>query len=479
MATTLSHCLNPGTRYTFLALAIVTLGGCATFSEDGGFGSVDRTARERLGKDVRWARSEDERHLLHVRVTELLAQPLGVEETVQVALFNNRGLQAAFFDLGISEADLVQAGRFPNPHFSMLRASKAEPGGREYKIEQALTFNIFALITMPFAVEVEQRNFQQTQRLVTMEVARLASETRKAYFAAIAAEETVRYTQKVKQAADAGAELARRMAAVGNINKLQQAREQGFYAEAALNLARAEQASVLTRERLTRLLGLQRTDAFQLPERLPDLPKVADELPAIEQTALDQRLDLQAIRIETEAMARNLGLTKVTRLVNVIEFGPARVLEGTKDSGYKKGYEVSFELPIFDWGGAKVAKAESIYLQAVERAAEAVTNARSEVREAYHTYRSTYDVARHYRDEIVPLNKRIADENLLRYNGMLIGVFDLLADARSQIASVNRSIESLRDFWIAQSDLQMTLIGKPSLAAGTRASVAETGRPGH
>jgi hypothetical protein len=98
----------------------------------------------------------------------------------------------------------------------------------------------------------------------------------------------------------------------------------------------------------------------------------------------------------------------------------------------------------------------------------AAINARSEVREAYSAYRNSFDIAKHYRDEIVPLNKRIAEENLLRYNGMLIGVFDLLADARSQITSVNSYIESLRDYWIAQSDLQMALIGKPSLAAAAR-----------
>lgn len=118
-------------------------------------------------------------------------------------------------------------------------------------------------------------------------------------------------------------------------------------------------------------------------------------------------------------------------------------------------------------------------MQAVERAAEAVINARSEVREAYNAYRTTYDISMHYRDEIVPLSKRIADENLLRYNGMLIGVFELLADARTQIASVNSYIESLRDFWIAQSDLEMALIGRPSLAAGTRAAITPTGRPDH
>jgi outer membrane protein TolC len=269
------------------------------------------------------------------------------------------------------------------------------------------------------------------------------------------------------------------MALVGNFSKLRQAREQGFYADATLNLARAGQTQTAARERLTRLLGLSASQAFKLPERLPDLPKAPEEPSNLEQTALDQRLDLQAVRLETEALAKNLGLSQATRFINVLEFGPARVMEGQKGDPYKKGYEISFELPIFDWGGAKVAKAESIYMQAINRAAEIAVNARSEVREAYNGYRTTYDIAKHYRDEIVPVNKRIADENLLRYNGMLISIFDLLEDARSQIASVNSYIESLRDFWIAQSDLQMALIGKPSLIIGASAVAAANGRPNH
>lgn len=468
-----------GAGRVVLALVVATLAGCAGFSRDGGFGTVERTARERLGMEIEWARTDAQRSVLAARVDELLAKPLGVEDAVQVALFNNRGLQAAFFELGIGEAELVQAGRLPNPRFSLLQASRPGNGGREYTIEQALTFNIFALITIPLAVEVEQRNFERTQRMAAIEVLRLAAQTRKAYFTAVAAEETVRYLRKVKQAADAGAELARQMARAGNFSKLRQAREQGFHADAALNLARAAQAGSGARERLARLLGVAESHALRLPERLPDLPQAADEFPAIERQALDRRLDLQSIRLETEALARNLGLARATRFINVFEVGPARVLEGGKDSAYKNGYEISFELPIFDWGGAKVAKAEALYMQAVARAAEAAVDARSEIREAYGAYRATHDIARQYRDEIVPLNKRIADENLLRYNGMLLGVFDLLADARAQIAGVNSYIESLRDFWLAWSDLQMALVGKPALAAGGRAAAAASGRPDH
>ena len=174
-------------------------------------------------------------------------------------------------------------------------------------------------------------------------------------------------------------------------------------------------------------------------------------------------MDVQAARLGAEQLAKNLGLTKATRFVNVLEVGAVR--NSYNDLPVQRGYTISLELPIFDWGTARVAKAEAIYMQSVNRAAETAINARSEVRQAYKGYRSSFDIARHFRDEIVPLKKRISEENQLRYNGMLIGVFELLADARSQIGSVQGYIDALRDFWIAQADLDMALIGKPSMSA--------------
>jgi len=379
---------------------------------------------------------------------------------VQVALLNNRGLQASFQELGINEAELVQAGRLPNPGFSFGRMSQ----GDEREIERGLHFNLARLIAMPLIGQMEARRFEQTKGMVAMTVLSLAAETRKAYYNALAAEETVRYMRQVMQAAEASAELARRMQQVGNFTKLQRAREQVFYADAAQNLARAEQAQRASRERLTRLLGAWGAQTqFTLPERLPDLPKDVLDLPDIERTAMAQRLDVQGAKLAAEQTARNLGLTRSTRFINVLELGLMR--NSSNEAPTQRGWEIGIELPLFDWGGARVAKAEAVYMQTVHRAAETAVNARSEVREAYGAYRSAYDIARHQRDEVVPLNQRIGEENVLRYNGMLIGVFELLADARSQIASVNGSIQALRDFWIAQADLDMALIGKPSLAA--------------
>ena len=445
---------------TLAVLAAFTLSACASFSPDGGFAGVEGAAKDRLGKDLKWAKTDADRDALEKRVTELLAKPLSVDDAVQIALLNNKGLQASFAELGITEAELVQAGRLPNPGFSFGRNTR----GNEVEIERGIHFNLARLLAMPLMSEVEGRRFARVQSETTQQMLSLASQTRKAWIAAVAAGETVGYMQQVRQAAEAGAELGRRMAQAGNWNKITQAREQSFYADAALNLVRAERAQLAARERLTRLMGLWAMQtAFTLPARLPELPAAAQDLPGVEQTALAQRLDVQAARLGAEQTAKNLGLTRTTRFINVLELGV--VHNNSNEKPIQRGYELRFELPLFDWSGARVARAEAIYMQAVNRAAETAVNARSEVREAYLGYRSSHDMARHYRDEIVPLKKRISEENVLRYNGMLIGVFELLADARSQIAGVNGYIEALRDFWLAQADLDMALIGKPTLSA--------------
>ncbi|HEX6217065.1 MAG TPA: TolC family protein, partial [Vicinamibacterales bacterium] len=240
---------------------------------------------------------------------------------------------------------------------------------------------------------------------------------------------------------------------------LSYAREQAFYAEAAAQLARARHNEVVTRERLARLMGLWGDDLkFELPDRLPKLPKEAREGgPDLEAQALAQRLDVQGRRREAESLASSLGLTQVTRFVSLFEFG----ILSNSETGLERqrGWEVEIGLPLFDFGGARTAKAERLYMQAVSRTIENAVQARSEVREAYSAYRTAFDLSRHYRDEIVPLRKRISEEVLLRYNGMLMSVFELLADSRDQVAAVNAYIEAQRDFWLAESDLQMALTG--------------------
>ena len=442
-------------RLAAIATASAFLAGCAAFSPDGGFGKVSELTKERTGQAVTAQRTDADSQAARARVAELLKAPLTPDSAVEVALLNNRGLQARFGELGIAESDLVRAGRLKNPSFSFGRLS----GGGSVEIERAVLFDVLGLLTLPIAREVGQRRFEQAQYQAAYEAVGLAADARRAYFDAIAAQELVKFLQQVKETADASNELARRMLEAGNFNKLTRMREQAFHADATAQLARAQHQATAEREKLTRLLGLygEQLD-FRLPERLPDLPSRATEPRNAEQAAMEKRLDVQMARRAAEATARSLGLTKATRLVNVLELGYQNKSE--TGSPRANGYEIELELPLFDFGSTRAARAEATYLQAVNRTAEVAVNARSEVREAYSAYRTAYDLARHYRDEVVPLRKRISEENLLRYNGMLISVFELLADAREQVAGVTGYVQALRDFWIAETNLQTALTGR-------------------
>jgi outer membrane protein TolC len=438
-----------------VAVPLVMLAGCASLSSDGGFSSVEQAVESRTSAQAKWVRSEDEANSVRTRVKELLAKSLSAEDAVQIALLNNPGLQAEYAEVGIAEADLVQASRWRGPRFSFARLRR----GDEIEYDRSVFFDVLGLITIPLSVRGERSRFEAAKSRAAAEALRVALDARKAWFGAVAAQENANYMEQVKEAAEASAELARRMAALGNFSKLDQAREQAFYAGAAADLARARHAALAARERLTRLLGLWGENlAFSLPERLPELPKEARPGGELEAQALAQRLDVQAAKRDTEALAGSLGLTKVTRFVSLLEFGLHSNSE--TDRPRQRGWEVELAIPIFDFGGARVARAERIYMQSVNRAAEAAIQARSEVREAYGAYRTAFDLARHYREEIVPLRKRISEEMLLRYNGMLASVFELLADSREQIVAVNAYIESLRDFWLAESDLQMALTSR-------------------
>lgn len=451
-------------RAAILTLAAAGLAGCAGFSDDAGLGPVKQAAQRHLGTDLAPPQRD-------ARIAALLAAPLTMDGAVELALLNHRGLQAALHAVGVAEADFVEAGRLPNPVLSFARLVR----GDEVELERGLHFDLARLLTRPIERQVRQRRFEQAQAGAAMQVLALAADTRRAWVQAVAAEESLRYAAQVARAAAAGAELAGRMAQVGNFNRLQLAREQGFSADAALGLARARLAQTATRERLVRLLGLWGEQlAFQLPERLPELPAAARELPDIERIALAQRLDVQAARLALAEAERAGGGVRLTRGLQTLELGLQH--NGSNEAPTQRGWELAVELPL-DGGGARSERAARVQAQAAERLAQAAIDARSEVREAYAAYRHAWDIARHQRDERVPLARRIGEENLLRYNGMLIGVFELLADARVQVATVHDAIGAQRDFWLAHADLEMALVGRPQLAAPAPASTAPATAP--
>lgn len=271
------------------------------------------------------------------------------------------------------------------------------------------------------------------------------------------------------------------MARAGNWSALQRTREQLLLADAAAQLARADQAAVASREQLTRLMGLggERAARYTLPDRLPPLPQAAPELGDVQALALRDRLDVRSVQAQNTAVAGSLGLTRATSVVNAMELGLVRntTFENDADRTKKtqRGFELDLPIPIFDWGQSRNGRAEALYLQSAARVRDVGVLAASEAREAWQGWNTAYALARRYRDEVLPLRRKVNEEMVLRYNGMLASVWELLAETRASMLAVNAGIEAQRDFWIADTDLQLALTGSSpgGMSALQTASAAE------
>ncbi|MFM9928097.1 TolC family protein [Variovorax sp. H27-G14] len=475
---------NPAFSFTRSAAALTAaavLAGCASLSPDGGSADVQAL----VGANPLLAGAAAQRApdaASQQRVEELLAQPLDAEAAVRIALLNSPRVQEAFATLQLSDADRVQAASLPNPVFAFSRLTE----GSQREIDRLLSFNVVGLLALPWQARWAGQRHEAAKLQAAQSVLLLAADTRRAWVRAVAAQQSVVYLRDAKEAAEAGAELAHRMVQVGNWSALQRTREQLLLADAAAQLARAEQSAVASREQLNRLLGLSGKSAATctLPDRLPPLPKAVPELGDVQALALRDRLDVRSAQAQNTAVAGSLGLTRATSVVNAMELGVVRnsKFDTGADSSRstQRGFELDLPIPIFDWGQARNARAQALYLQSAARVRDVGVLAASEAREAWQGWNTAYAIARRYRDEVLPLRKQVNEEMVLRYNGMLASVWELLGETRASMLMVNAGIEAQRDFWLADTDLQLVLTGSSpggmtALQAGALGDSATTG----
>lgn len=450
------------------------LAGCATFSPDGGMDKVLAGVSSESGLRPVKIASEADAIGAERRVGELLARPLDADRAVQIALLNNRGLQAQYNALGLSEAAFVEASLPPNPTFSLERVAS----GGELEIERRLVGSLLGLITLPARKAIAEKQFEAAQYQAIGATFSLAAETRRAYYRAVAARQTERFLKQARVSAEAATDLTRKLGETGAATKLSQARAGAFYAEVSNQLAQARLRAGTERERLVRLMGLWGEKAqFRLPRELPNLPTRLKTSEGYEAEAIRKRVDLIAARLRLDALARSLGLTEATRFVSVLDLAGIANYERAREGGhteraYPKGFELEIQIPIWDLGEVKVRRAGETYMQAVNQLVAKAVDVRSEARAAYLTYRATYDISRQYRREILPLRKIINEQALLEYNGMLIDVFDLLTTARESISSNIAAIEAKRDFHLASVDFEAVLVGGGSAGEGSAESAA-------
>lgn len=459
-------------RLATSAGALLLLAGCSTVSIDDALQESNERAAQFTQGQLALERSPQDRERRAALAGELLAQPLTQDGAVRLALTNSPALQALLADQWGQLEAANQLGRMPNPVFSFERMRV----GEELEIGRLISFGLVDLILLPRRLSMAQSQADQAKLQLTGVVVDQVTQVRQAWVRAVAAQQSLRYAQQVNESAAASAELARRMQQVGNFSRLQRARQQAFHADAATQLALAQQAVVASREALVRSLGLDDTQAasLTLPERLPALPAAPRDGADVSASAAQQRIDLQMARAQLDFAGQSQGINRLSTYLDA-ELGLRHDSLFDNAGGQRatrRGFELDIALPLFDWGGTRREQLDAQSLAAAQRYEATARAATSQLRESYGAYRTAYDIARHYRDEVVPLRQAVAEENQLRYNGMLIGVFELLADAREQVASVRSAIEAQQQFWLADAALAASVIGRPMGSTGISAARA-------
>ena len=449
------------------------LGACATavpgiYTEPkAGFANISNQVTPAIGKRTVFAETQAENEALRKQVHAMVhRKTISADTAVQVALLNNKGLQASYAKVGLSAAEAWQQSTPENPVVSIGILGIGAPELGAYRaIEGLIRANILDATTRKQRRAIADANFRQAQLEAVNDTLALANQTRQAWVNAVSAFETVSYLKRAKATSDAGSELARRLGETGALNRAGQAREHAFNAELAGQLASARLDATMAKEELTRLMGLWGTEVnYFVPDALPALPRSVGRVTAVEAKALRNRVDLRVAKLGLEAQAKAFGLTDQTRIVSDLEIVGGFELEreaegGETESDTTPQVEIEFAIPIYDTGKARMRKAELMYLQSANVLAEKAVDVRSEARGAETAYHASYKIARHYRDVLVPLRTTVEEEGLLSYNGMITNTFELLTDVREKLAASLEAANAKRDFYIAQSNLTAAIYG--------------------
>ena len=327
-----------------LLLSAGILGGCATVPREAGFGDVQKAIAERTGHLVQWRGRAADDAAVDQLVLSLLQRELTTEDAVEIALLNNLTLQATYQELGIAQADLVQAGLLQNPTLSLARRFTGQAA--EFDIAQ----DLISLLTMPLRKRVAGAQFEAAKRRVGNAVLETAAETRQAFFNCQAAEQSLEMRRTVAESTAASADAAKRLYDAGNTNDLDLANEQKLASQARLELATAENDEVQARERLTMQMGLWGSATmWKVAPRLPDPPASDPPQQGLETLAIQRRLDLEAGRQEIIVAAQALGLTQAFRYIPEITI--VAHYEHEIEPRHSTGPGVQFTVPL--WGSAR------------------------------------------------------------------------------------------------------------------------------
>ena len=419
---------------------------------------LQSTIRQRTGKQVEWQKDVEKRDQLREAIRVLLRRTVTADSAVQVALLNNRELQATFEEIGIANADLIEAGLLKNPIFAGdARFPNRAPSGTN--IEMAIAQEFFDVLVIPLRKKVAAVQLTKTKLRVGDAILKLAAEVKTAFYELEAEQQLIGRLKAINETDAAAVELAQRQHEAGNINDLDLANQQATYSQSKLDIAETSASIRAGREKLNRLMGTWGDDtAWKIDNELRDLPAGEFSQERLESLAISQRLDLAATKTQIGALVGSLGITKTYRYVGSIEFG----VDTEKDTDGQRvtGPTWQLELPIFNRGQGRIAKLQAELRQAERRLESEAVAIRAEVREARDRLIANRDVAIYYRDQLLPGRKKILELTLTHYNAMLKSPYDLLLAKQNEISAERGYVAALRDYWTAHADLERAVGGR-------------------
>jgi cobalt-zinc-cadmium efflux system outer membrane protein len=440
-----------------LALAAL-LPACASTSAAPAFRETSQLVEARIGRRIVWNQGGAADAAVEIRVRDLLSRDLSVDAAIQIALLNNKDLNALYEDLSIAQADLVQAGLLQNPTLAGGVTVPVAGQGVETGFGLGVAQDFLSLLLLPARKKIAGVELEATKLRVGAAVVRTSFDVQSAYYALLAAQQTYSMRQTVLEAGEAAMGLAEAQHAAGNTSDLDLVNEQTHCEQLRTDVKRSEADVVVARETLTRLLGLWGADAaFRVPSKLPDPPVTEASLEHLEGFAVARRLDLAAAHERTQAVSHAAAMARNFRL-----FGSATAgvdFERSPERYSAITPSASLDLPIFDQKQAAIARLDALVWQAQARERALAVDIRSEVRAARGRLVAMRDVVDRYAKVVVPLRERVVSLSQEQYNAMLLGAYQLLAAKQNEVNAYREFIEALRDYWIARADLEKAVGG--------------------
>ena len=486
----------PLAALVFLASAATFTSGCATVRTDAAADDLRQTLAERADAPVVWRTDPDVDARADSAVAALLADSLSADAAVQVALLNNPRLQATYEDLGVAQAQLVQAGLLSNPVFGGRALWGLDEGGAP-DLGFNVAFEFLDVLWLPLRKRVARSEYASARLRVAEAVLDLAARTRLAYTRAQADRLRLEMEARISRNAEAAHTAALLLREAGTVPAAEYLAERARYEQARLDVVMAEQGAAESREALTRTMGLA-SGAFRLGGRLEPVPDAeplaitlaegpADglvgatlDVSALEDRAVASSLALEAARYDAQAVAHRLGLAGVQSVLPELELGGEVERE---DGEWEAGPEVEVALPLFDGGQARRAALRAELRRARAEYRAVAVDVRSAARVLATRLAAARRVAIHYQRVVLGLRQDLSEQTLRQYNAMQVGVFGLLQAQQAEAQSARDYADALAAYWDARTDLDALLAGRmPDLgAAASPASgrAAPMREPGH